>query len=145
MLPQELGYPQTNGTAELRDAIAAMYPGATAAHVQVTNGGSEANYIALMQLVEPGDEVVMMMPNYMQIAGLARALGGACGRGRCAVRQRRDALAARSRRARRARHGAHASDRHLQPEQSHRRAPHARKLDEICRIAARVGAWVIVG
>ena len=72
---QALGYPQTNGTIELREAIAAMYPGATPAHVQVTNGGSEANCILLMRLVEPGDELVVMLPNYMQVPGLARALG----------------------------------------------------------------------
>lgn len=75
VLDQELGYPQTNGTAALRESIAAMYPGATAAHVQVTNGGSEANCVLLMRIVEPGDEIVFMTPNYLQIAGLARALG----------------------------------------------------------------------
>jgi len=75
VLQQELGYPQTNGTIELREAIAAMYPGASAAHVQVTNGGSEANCVLLMRLVEPGDEIVLMTPNYMQVPGLARALG----------------------------------------------------------------------
>jgi len=75
LLRQELGYPQTNGTPELREAIAALYPGATPAHVEVTNGGSEANCIALWHLVEPGDEVVMMTPNYMQVRGLSRALG----------------------------------------------------------------------
>jgi aspartate/methionine/tyrosine aminotransferase len=77
LMQQELGYPQTNGTAALRDAIAAMYPGATAEHVQVTNGGSEANCVLLMRLLEPGDEIVFLTPNYMQIAGLARALGAA--------------------------------------------------------------------
>src|SRR6266568_463769 len=56
LMEQTLGYPQTNGTAELREAIAAIYPGATPDHVQVTNGGSEANCILLMKLVEPGDE-----------------------------------------------------------------------------------------
>ena len=35
---QELGYTQTNGTVDLRRSIAAMYPGATAEHIQVTNG-----------------------------------------------------------------------------------------------------------
>jgi aspartate/methionine/tyrosine aminotransferase len=75
VLAQELGYPQTNGTPELRAAIAALYPGATAAHVEVTNGGSEANLILLCLLIEPGDEVVMMLPNYMQMRGLARGLG----------------------------------------------------------------------
>jgi hypothetical protein len=40
----------------------------------VTNGGSEANLITLMHLVQPSDQVVVMMPNYMQVRGLARAL-----------------------------------------------------------------------
>lgn len=75
LLTQELGYTQTNGTPELREAIASMYPGANLDHIEVTNGGSEANCIALWHLVEPGDEVVMMTPNYMQLAGLSRALG----------------------------------------------------------------------
>ena len=75
ILTQELGYTQTNGTLELREAIATLYPGARADHVEVTNGGSEANCIALWHLIDRGDEVVMMMPNYMQIRGIARALG----------------------------------------------------------------------
>lgn len=75
VLALHMHYPQTNGTLELRTHIAAMYPGATADHIQVTNGGSEANCISLMLLVEPGDEVVMMVPNYMQVRGLAKAFG----------------------------------------------------------------------
>jgi aspartate/methionine/tyrosine aminotransferase len=75
LLSQGLGYPQTNGTAELRGAIAAMYDGATIDHIEVTNGGSEANCLALMHLVDPGDEIVVMTPNYMQVPGLARGLG----------------------------------------------------------------------
>ena len=43
--------------------------------MQVTNGGAEANYITTWNLVEPGDEVVMMVPNFMQAWGLARAFG----------------------------------------------------------------------
>jgi aspartate/methionine/tyrosine aminotransferase len=70
-----LRYSQSNGTLQLRSAIAAIYPGTTADHVQVTNGGSEANYVTTWNLVEPRDEVVMMVPNYMQTWGLARAFG----------------------------------------------------------------------
>ena len=77
LLRQELVYTQSNGTPELRRLIAAMYPGATEDHIEVTNGGSEANYISVWNLVEPGDEVVMMVPNYMQTWGLARGFGGA--------------------------------------------------------------------
>jgi aspartate/methionine/tyrosine aminotransferase len=75
LLAEVLRYTQSNGTIPLRDAIAALYPGATRDHVQVTNGGSEANYITTWNLVEPGDEVVMMAPNYMQTWSLARAFG----------------------------------------------------------------------
>lgn len=76
LLDQRLVYTQSNGTPELRAAIADLYPGATADHVQVTNGGSEANFVTLWRLVEPGDEVVMLVPNYLQTWGLARAFGG---------------------------------------------------------------------
>jgi len=75
LLAEALRYTQSNGTVPLRESIAALYPGATRDHVQVTNGGSEANYITTWKLVEPGDEVVMMVPNYMQTWGLARAFG----------------------------------------------------------------------
>jgi aspartate/methionine/tyrosine aminotransferase len=77
MFEQELGYPQTNGTIGLRTRIAAIYPGSTIEHVEVMNGGSEANCVVLMRLLQPGDEVVFMTPNYMQASGLARALGAA--------------------------------------------------------------------
>jgi hypothetical protein len=76
LLGQELVYPQSNGTIELRERVAAMYPGATADHVEVTNGGSEANFVTMWHLIEPGDEVVSMVPNYGQTLGLAGAFGG---------------------------------------------------------------------
>jgi aspartate/methionine/tyrosine aminotransferase len=68
-------YPQTNGSEELRSRIAELYPGAKIENVLVTCGGSEANYVSTWGLIEPGDEVVFMMPNYMQIAGVARGFG----------------------------------------------------------------------
>ena len=76
LMTEALRYTQSNGTVPLRTDIAALYPNATADHIQVTNGGSEANYITTWHLVEPGDEVVLMVPNYMQTWGLARAFGG---------------------------------------------------------------------
>ena len=75
MLQQPLAYTQTNGTAELRTAIAGLYHGASVDEVVVTNGGSEANYITCWHLVEPGDDVVVMHPNYMQTHLLATAFG----------------------------------------------------------------------
>jgi len=76
LLTQELLYTQSNGTVELRERIAALYPGATPDHVEVTNGGSEANFVTLWHLLEPGDQVVMMVPNYGQTLGLVEGFGG---------------------------------------------------------------------
>ncbi len=75
LLDQPLVYTQSNGTRELRDAIASLYAGSTAEHVEVTNGGSEANFISLFRMVEPGDEIALLVPTYMQTWGLARAFG----------------------------------------------------------------------
>ena len=74
-LDQPLGYSQSNGTVELRERIAALYPGASADHVEVTNGTSEANYIVALSQIEPGDVVAMQVPNYMQMSGVACSLG----------------------------------------------------------------------
>ncbi len=70
-----LGYNQTNGTEALRAAIAQLYPGATAENILVTTGSSEANFLINWALLQPGDEIVLMLPNYMQMWGLARAFG----------------------------------------------------------------------
>jgi hypothetical protein len=75
LLTTGLGYVQTNGSEELRARIAALYPGAGPENVLVTNGTSEANYVAAWSTLEPGDELVLMLPNYMQIWGIARAFG----------------------------------------------------------------------
>jgi aspartate/methionine/tyrosine aminotransferase len=70
-----LGYGQTNGSVPLRERIASLYPGQGADNVIVTNGSSEANFVACHTLLGPGDEVVMMVPNYMQIWGIVEEMG----------------------------------------------------------------------
>ena len=75
LLDQPLAYTQTNGTPELRAAIATTLPGATENDVLVTSGGAEANFVSCWHLVEPGDEVVVMQPNYGQVHGLAEGFG----------------------------------------------------------------------
>jgi aspartate/methionine/tyrosine aminotransferase len=75
LLDSELGYPQTNGIPELRENIAALYDGATPDNVLVTVGAAEANYISMQTVVGAGDEVVVMLPNYMQIWGIAHNYG----------------------------------------------------------------------
>jgi len=75
LLSTELGYAQANGVIELRERIAALYPGATPDNVLVTVGCAEANFITPQTILRPGEEMVMMLPNYMQIWGIAYNLG----------------------------------------------------------------------
>ena len=65
LLRTELNYPHVNGIPSLRENIARMYPGATPANVLVTVGAIEANYISTRTVLSAGDEVVVMLPNYM--------------------------------------------------------------------------------
>ncbi len=70
-----LGYGQTNGTNELRETIARLYDNCKEDQIMVTNGTCEANFIACHTLLKKGDEVVMMVPNYMQIWGVVEEMG----------------------------------------------------------------------
>jgi aspartate/methionine/tyrosine aminotransferase len=75
VLSLRLGYNQGNGTDQLRERISALYPGATPDQVLVTCGSAEANYVICWRLLEPGDKVAIMVPNYGQTNGQARNLG----------------------------------------------------------------------
>ena len=74
-LDQPLGYSQSNGTIELRERIAAIYPGSRVDQIEVTNGTSEANYLVALSQLNRGDVLAMELPNYMQMPGIARSLG----------------------------------------------------------------------
>jgi aspartate/methionine/tyrosine aminotransferase len=74
LLSLEMDYAHANGIPELRKNIAALYRGAGPENVLVTVGAIEANYDILWSLLSAGDEVVVMLPNYMQIWGLAKNL-----------------------------------------------------------------------
>jgi aspartate/methionine/tyrosine aminotransferase len=71
-----LKYAPANGSPELRETIAQWYPGATGDHVTVVNGGAEANYMVLWALLERNERAAVMLPNYLQTWGLARAYAG---------------------------------------------------------------------
>lgn len=75
LLSTELNYPYANGNPELRQNIADLYDGAGPENVLVTVGAAEANFITTRTLLSPGDEIIVMLPNYMQIWGIAKNHG----------------------------------------------------------------------
>jgi aspartate/methionine/tyrosine aminotransferase len=72
----QLRYIQTDGTPALKEAVRALYPGMGPENLLLANGSAEANFVAMWRLVEPGDEVLALLPNYLQVPGLATAFGG---------------------------------------------------------------------
>ncbi len=74
VLDMPLGYSQSNGTIPLRERLAAIYPGAAVSQIEVTNGTSEANYLVALSRLQPGDEMAMEVPNYMQLRGVPDSL-----------------------------------------------------------------------
>ncbi len=70
-----LGYGQSNGSDELRDRIAGLYPGASEANVLVTVGGAEANFTSFWHLMETEGSAVVVLPNYGQVPGLLESFG----------------------------------------------------------------------
>ncbi|HUQ40987.1 MAG TPA: aminotransferase class I/II-fold pyridoxal phosphate-dependent enzyme [Candidatus Limnocylindrales bacterium] len=75
LLSTRLGYAEGVGREGTRSLVAGFHSGASTENVVITTGTSEANFLAITTLVSPGDEVVIVMPNYMQLHGLATGLG----------------------------------------------------------------------
>lgn len=71
----QLRYIQTDGTPALKEAVCSLYPGMRPENLLITNGSAEANFLAVWRLLEPGDEVVALLPNYLQVPGAAEAFG----------------------------------------------------------------------
>jgi aspartate/methionine/tyrosine aminotransferase len=70
-----LNYGVTRGSDLIRQRIAGLFSRVEKDNVLVTSGTAEANLLALYRLLEKGDEVLTIMPTYMQMIGLAKSLG----------------------------------------------------------------------
>lgn len=70
-----LKYVHTAGTKHLREAVASFYEGMDPGSVFMTNGSAEALYILAWSLIEPGDEVAFMLPNFMLLSHVVEANG----------------------------------------------------------------------
>ncbi|HVL86587.1 MAG TPA: aminotransferase class I/II-fold pyridoxal phosphate-dependent enzyme [Candidatus Thermoplasmatota archaeon] len=68
------GYGEVPARSDLTEAIARAY-GVTASEVLVTIGGSEADALVALALVEPGDRVIVETPTYPPLAAVPQALG----------------------------------------------------------------------
>ena len=75
---EQNGYTTHAGLPGLRQLVAADYPclGATPDHVIITAGSQEALYLALLTLVDDGDEVLLPDPGFVAYPTIVRMAGG---------------------------------------------------------------------
>jgi len=74
-LDQSLTYGSTCGSEKLREEISRLYSSCTKDQILVTNGTAEANFLVANAILEPGDELIIVTPTYLQILGIAKANG----------------------------------------------------------------------
>lgn len=66
---------QTLGGSGVRRAVADRFAGGDVDRVMVTHGSTEANFLTMHALLEPGDTIVAGYPCYQQLYGVAEAIG----------------------------------------------------------------------
>lgn len=66
---------QTLGGSELRLRIAERWDNGDPERTMPTHGSTEANFLLMQALLEPGDEVLALDPCYQQLFAIAEALG----------------------------------------------------------------------
>jgi capreomycidine synthase len=66
---------ESYGGSGLRAALADRWTGGDVDRVMVTHGSSEAIYLVMHTLLQPGDEVIVVDPAYQQLYDIAQALG----------------------------------------------------------------------
>lgn len=70
-----LGYTESKGSPELRDAIASLYTQATHRDILVHAGAEEAIFNFMNVVLKPGNHVVVHTPHYQSLGEVARSIG----------------------------------------------------------------------
>lgn len=75
LLKNPMDYGPIVGSDGLKDAILSWYESGSRRNISLGFGAINANELVLMEVLEPGDEVVSMYPSYGQLYDLPKSLG----------------------------------------------------------------------
>ncbi len=75
IMPLKLTYGAIEGSQRLRRAIASLYATASPEEVLATHGAIGANALVYAALVEPGDEIISLVPTYQQHVAIPESYG----------------------------------------------------------------------
>jgi aspartate/methionine/tyrosine aminotransferase len=74
-MPQKLTYGAIQGSDRLRAGVAGLFVGQRPENVLITHGAAGANALVYQALVNPGDQVISIVPNYQQHYSIPESLG----------------------------------------------------------------------
>lgn len=77
-LNQWLGYTQTWGDPKLRELVASLYKDMTADDVLIIHGAQEGIFAYMNVMLEEGDHMIAMYPNYQSAYEVANSVPGCC-------------------------------------------------------------------
>ncbi len=72
---QWLGYTESQGAPDLREAIARVYTTISPEQILVTTGAEEAIFLFMHALLAPGDHIIVHTPCYQSLAQVAVGIG----------------------------------------------------------------------
>jgi aspartate/methionine/tyrosine aminotransferase len=75
MWDTQLTYGYIPGSPGLRTGISKLYEGVGPENILVAGGAIGANFLVFYSLVEPGDNIVSIVPTYQQLYSVARSFG----------------------------------------------------------------------
>ena len=75
MREMNLGYPRFEGTPRTKKALTGIYKTVKPEDIILVHGGTGANNTVVFSLLEPGDNIVSLMPNYQQFHSIPKAIG----------------------------------------------------------------------
>lgn len=75
LLNMRLTYGEIPGSQSFREGVSTLYKNVNPENILSTNGAIGANFLALFTIVEPGDEVVSIIPTYQQHYSIPETLG----------------------------------------------------------------------
>ena len=74
LMDKRLTYGDIPGSDAFRKGVSSLFKSAKPENILSTNGAIGANFLALFTLIEPGDEVVSIIPTYQQHYSIPEAL-----------------------------------------------------------------------
>lgn len=75
IMSMTMDYGPIIGSSRLKKAILSLYESGSEENIAITHGAINANELAMISLLEPGDHIISLFPSYQQMYDFPKSLG----------------------------------------------------------------------